>query len=259
MSSAISRNKAKRGRPRRQLEIKDAFARRLRQLVPDDRFPTQRMKADAVGLPVSTLRAYWNGEARPTYEALLAIIESSGCSADWLLRGKGSMFPDQARPLQVSTGKQSGADGRASEEPETYGQGRLVAVPVLKDPTMLAPGHFIQRHDPVGYCAIRADWCPHPAETECVLVADDSMAPSIPSGGIIAIDRSETRPERLVGRIVAIWQPQVGMVSIRRLYRAPQSGRYVAVPDNPTAENGPFDLGDDDSIIGRVRAVHAQI
>ena len=47
------------------------------------------------GMAYPSLRDYYSGLRKPGFDAIAAIVAFTGVSADWLLLGKGSMFPDE--------------------------------------------------------------------------------------------------------------------------------------------------------------------
>ena len=91
-------------------------------------------------------------------------------------------------------------------------------------------------------------------------VKGDSMEPAIPDESIVTIDKTYTRPESCVGRVVAIYIGATEDVTIRRLQRDNvQPRRYIGIPDHMTPQNRPHVLEEGDRIIGRVMSVHATV
>jgi hypothetical protein len=95
-------------------------------------------------------------------------------------------------------------------------------------------------------------WLPHPRETIGVRLDDDSMHPILPEGSVVAIDRTQTDPERLQGRMVAACpegRPLIRWLEI--------SGRHLIFrPNQPSREHPliPIELDRPDPglIIGQV-------
>jgi hypothetical protein len=54
-----------------------------------------------------------------------------------------------------------------------------------------------------GHVLAYRQWIPHPRETVAVRLRDDAMAPILPVGSVVAIDRSVRDPAALQGRMVA--------------------------------------------------------
>ena len=49
---------------------------------------SQKDFAEAANMPLSSLKVYLSGKKRPGFDALAAIVKTSGVSADWLLTGE---------------------------------------------------------------------------------------------------------------------------------------------------------------------------
>jgi SOS-response transcriptional repressor LexA len=99
---------------------------------------------------------------------------------------------------------------------------KLVAIPVLSAvaATHGSKGDLVQDLDDVPIqemLAAPAMWCPHPAETSCLRVCGASMSPMINDNDIVAVDRSETNPMDLSGKIVVTWQRETGLTLSRFL------------------------------------------
>ena len=76
-------------------------------------------------------------------------------------------------------------------------------------------------------------WLPHPKETVAVRLVDDSMAPILPAGSVVAVDRSVTDPVKLQGRMVAAapeGQPMIRWLEV--------TGRHLILrPNQPTRDH----------------------
>ena len=84
-----------------------------------------------------------------------------------------------------------------------------------------------------GYIMAYRQWLPNPSETVGVRLDDDSMHPILPSGSIVAVDRSVVDPLPLQGRIVAACpegrEPVIRWLEI--------SGRHLILrPNQPSKE-----------------------
>lgn len=76
-------------------------------------------------------------------------------------------------------------------------------------------------------------WLPHPKETVAVRLEDDAMAPILPAGSVVAIDRSVTDPIKLQGRMVAASVDGVSMVRWLEV-----TGRHLILrPNNPSKDH----------------------
>jgi len=167
-----------------------------------------------------------------------------------------------SRPVAILAQRQGERYQAVNEREESYGEvAGLVAIRVLHDPAAAGPGRTITDADVEGWGVIHRNWCPHPEQTDYVRVKGDSMEPTLPDGALVTIDRAERDADKLVGHVVAIWRGEPGEVTIKRLLKSRETGRYVASPDNRSAEHVPFevDLEDEDRIIGHIRSVHAPV
>lgn len=122
-----------------------------------------------------------------------------------------AMFPDLE--IVVAGNRKKGRLGIKSH---------LVAVPVLAAHAATHGGAGDQFLDldeipAQEMIAAPAMWCPHPADTTCLRVRGASMAPLINDGDIVAVDRSDTNPMDLSGKIVVTWQRENGLTLSRFL------------------------------------------
>ena len=72
------------------LTPKTLFAKRLKVLINNDSFRSFEAKCH---LTNGAVTKYLNGRL-PQFDALVSICMATGCSADWLLLGKGKPFPE---------------------------------------------------------------------------------------------------------------------------------------------------------------------
>lgn len=186
------------------------------------------------------------------------LVLKTGCSSKWLLTGEGKMFEKAEGDRSVIIHFRHGANGATPGEREGA-NGHLVAIPVLRDAAAAGPGRVIKEDDVDGVGIIHRAWCPHPESTDYVRVKGDSMAPTIPDGAMVTIDKSRTESSRLIGKVVAIWIADEDDVTIKRLMYDARKKRLKAVPDNITLDNLPFDLTERDRIVGEVQSVHAPV
>lgn len=59
-------------------------------------YPSTKAFSEATGIPYPSLRNYLTGEKKPGLDALASILASLNVSSDWLISGKGAMFPQHA-------------------------------------------------------------------------------------------------------------------------------------------------------------------
>lgn len=72
-------------------------------------------------------------------------------------------------------------------------------------------------------------WCPHPNQTVCATIVDDSMSPTIPKNAVVCIDRAEQSADRLNGKIVVVCHPNQGY-RVARLQR--RNSHEILAPEN---------------------------
>ena len=131
---------------------------------------------------------------------------------------------------------------------------KLVAIPVLSahvathgeqgDPTVSLED--AASSELIGAPAV---WCPHPAYTSCLRVRGSSMSPLIHEDDIVAVDRAETDPWQLSGKIVVTWQREKGLTLSRFLVV-----RGVQLLESENREYEPIKLGKNRNwrIVGKV-------
>jgi len=211
----------------------------------------------------------WEKERTIPARVIAKVAGEYGVSPAWLLTGKGEMVPAaesehlrnaEIRVIAVSKTSGAGRTRARTYVPEQDEMGDFFVLPLLRDAAAAGPGRQIRDDDVEGPAIIHRNWCPNPELTDYVRVSGDSMGPTIPHGSIVTIDKSQSDPRQLVGRVVAVYIAQTEDVTIKRLRRDDLSpDRYIAVPDNMTTENPPHILDADDRIIGRVTSVHAEV
>lgn len=127
-------------------------------------------------------------------------------------------------------------------------------------PDEIAAGQPLAVRDrPEGVVVIHKEWCPRPEVCVAVRVSSTgrSMEPTIPAGAIVVIDTSVVRPERLIGKIVAIYKGDHGIeegVTIKRLAQTKRG--WCGVPDNRDPDFQIIVIEEGDRIIGKVASVH---
>lgn len=188
------------------------------------------------------------------------IINGTGCSAEWLMCGRGQMLPQPVtvRPVVICTAEQGKRYEGIAEDVGEYNGEQFVAIRVLRDAAAAGPGRVIKDEDIEGWGVIYRGWCPHPEESDFIRITGDSMEPTIPDGAFVTVDRSEKNPDDLIGNVVAVYQAESDAVTVKRLFQR-KNNAFVAVPDNHNLENVCFELKEADHIIGHVRSVHAPV
>ena len=77
------------------------------------------------------------------------------------------------------------------------------------------------------------------------------MESTIHDGGIVAVDRAQRDPRRLIGKVVALRRD--GGVTVKRLTTA-EGGLWIARPDNPQSPETLVFRDDEivDAVVGKV-------
>jgi hypothetical protein len=78
-------------------------------------------------------------------------------------------------------------------------------------------------------------WLPHPGETVGVRLSDDAMHPILPSGSVVAIDRTVNDPRVLQGRMVAACPEGVPIIRWLDL-----SGKHMILRPNQASREHPM-------------------
>lgn len=219
--------------------------------------------ARRLGLPARTWYNYESGVTVPA-EVLLSFIEQTGSNPIWLLTGQGRKYSrgpeDQIiadlTPVQLI---RCGLEKLEREPQEVVlvapgelpagSSSEFVAVDLVKRRSLCDPSGA---HRPEGHVLAYRQWIPHPRDTLAFQLDDDAMAPILPSGSVVAVDRQVRDPEQLQGRMVAALSG--GEPIIRWLDVA---GRHLILrPNQPHRDFPmiPFEVGDParNPIVGQV-------
>lgn len=217
---------------------------------------TQQAFAAALGIDQQRLSGYENGTKVPHH--VIAGLVRMGANPYWILFGEGAMRGGPSSDETIR-GQEIKVISAHTGEFDEKAMSQFYALPLYADEVAAGSPLDVRDTEIEGPAIIHQAWCPHPEETDYVRVhsTGDSMEPTIPAGSIITIDRHETDPGRLLGKVVAIGMLEGG-VTIKRLQRTERGG-YVGVPDNPAAVDKAVTIGEGDRIIGLVNTVHARI
>jgi SOS-response transcriptional repressor LexA len=196
-------------------------------------------------LPARTWYNYESGVTVPA-EVLLHFIDQTGTNPLWLLTGQGPKYrgnsedqilarltPEQLirrglekleqEPHEVVVVASASHHGEISSP---FVAVELIPLSALDQPMPPSEGHVLAYRQ----------WIPHPRETVAVRLADDAMAPILPSGSVVAVDRAQRDPTTLQGRMVAA-MPVGGQPMIRWLDLA---GRHVILRPNQPSQQFPL-------------------
>jgi len=108
---------------------------------------------------------------------------------------------------------------------------QFACVPLLSDRAAAEFTGSIGADAIESYCIIYRRWLSAPEGTICARLTDDSMAPILNDGSIVAINRTRRGPGGLNGKIVAVHQPGRGGLLIRRVVMDEQHLSFT--PENP--------------------------
>lgn len=207
---------ARKKTPKVRVNIKASLSRRLRE-IRQELFGEHGGPelARRLSLPARTWYNYETGVTVPA-EVLLGFIDQTGTNPLWLLSGEGPKYQNAEHDQVLSSLSPIELIRRGLEKLEQEPNDVVIVAPenmpgeALSDfvAVSLVPMQALTRR-PVNHAAVEGyimayrQWLPNPAETLGVRLNDDSMYPILPSGSIVAIDRSVTDPKLLQGRLVA--------------------------------------------------------
>ncbi len=133
-----------------------------------------------------------------------------------------------------------------------------VAVPVLRPTSSTKNVSQLTVGDIASYALIPTEWVPRGGVLVAFRMSDSSMAPMIPLGAVVIVDRRAVETEKVGNKVVAMFLQSKGL-RIRRFVRDPLSGVMMGLPviegRRGKCSFRP-DLGD--QIIGRIVGILAQ-
>jgi hypothetical protein len=239
---------ARKKTPKLRLNIKAALSRRLREirqeLFGDHGGPEL---ARLLNLPARTWYNYETGVTVPA-EVLLDFIDHTGVNPEWLITGEGSRYRRDSDEITLAELSPIELIRRGLEKIEQ--QPNHVALVAPEGPSgevlseylavgIVALQDLARRSvDPLpvdGYVLAFRNWLPHPSETVAIRLDDDAMAPVLPAGSVVAIDRSVSDPRRLHGRMVAACPEGEPLIRWLDL-----SGRHLILRPNVPSEQYPL-------------------
>lgn len=114
-------------------EEKDAAAKaRVKEAILTTRLNLKQF-AREINMAYPTLRDYFSGLRKPGFDALASIASYTGVSAEWLLLGKGVMFPHDLTPMNTVDEKLLGVIVRQVALASAELDGEMVAEDGLGD------------------------------------------------------------------------------------------------------------------------------
>jgi hypothetical protein len=256
---------ARKKTPKLRVNVKASLSRRLREirqeLFGDHGGPEL---ARRLNLPARTWYNYETGVTVPA-EVLLSFIDQTGANPLWLLSGEGAMYRRGSADLGVAELTPIELIRRGLEKleqepsdvvivaPENLpGQFKSEFVAVSLVPLGELTRESIDPGQVEGYIMAYRQWLPNPGATVGVRLTNDAMYPILPSGSVVAIDRSKRDIHALQGRMVAACpegEPMIRWLEV--------SGRHLILrPNQPSREHPliPVEINgqSDNLIIGQV-------
>lgn len=88
---------AKPGAPERPKEDEE-IRERIKKAISSKNMKLKQFARES-GMAYPSLRDYYSGLRKPGFDAIATLLDFTGVSAEWLLLGRGVMFPDDDSPL----------------------------------------------------------------------------------------------------------------------------------------------------------------
>jgi len=235
--------------------------RRLAQIRERLEGPRGKLRfARKIGESHSNLSRYERGRTVPAH-VLARVVKAYGVSARWLLTGRGrALEPTPAEEIRALHVVPPSPQAEQPSAGTAARPGPFHVLPVLRRLSALAPGHRVSDDEVEGPAVVHTGWCPHPSRTDLVRYDGDGMEPLLPRGAVLAVDRTCTRPEASVGKVVALYIARTGEVTVARLRRdGADPRRYMALPEKVSPHSQPHVLEEGDRVIGRVVGMFAPL
>lgn len=143
-------------------------------------------------------------------------------------------------------------------EKEAKAGDAFAAIPVIKPTSALRPVAELAARDISHHVIIPREWVPRGGVLVAYRMGDSGMAPMVPLGGIVIVDRRPQEASRSLNRILALHLHKKGL-RVRRLVRAQNSDKFFATTIIEGRRSDiPFRPALGDSILGRVVGILAQ-
>ena len=218
-------------------DIKTKFS----ELIESLGFTSIQNFASRAGIHHQTIRSQLDS-GRLSHDVLSKISEFGG-DVNWLLTGRGRMLLSERGGVRdISIGGQ-------------YDTTDLLMIPLYGVRAGAGEAHVVISEQPEKMLAFREDWIRaelrrNPANLFLITVDGDSMYPTMVSGEVVLVDKSETRVST-----DAIYLLQMGGgIIVKRLQWLPD-GRLRILSDNPAFshhEVGQEELSNGIQVLGRV-------
>jgi phage repressor protein C with HTH and peptisase S24 domain len=221
-------------------ELLPEYARRINALRGDR---SQGEFARSLGVSAMAVSHWETGKNAPGSKLYLKLAKmAAGQERKWFLARASSETVDLA--VEAFAPSPFIVDDVALT---TSGGSEFAHIPLVSGGAGAGTARFHQDDVVEGFISLPREMCANGASMKCIRVDGDSMEPTIRDGTIVAVDRTERRPQRLRDQIVAVRHDAEG-VKVKRLVWFDE--KYVLASDKrgyPT-----FDLEPDWEIAGRV-------
>ncbi|MFA5121906.1 XRE family transcriptional regulator [Zavarzinia sp.] len=197
------------------------FAERLRAAIRRSGKKKSQI-ADAAGMSAVQLSQYLAGNYVAKAEVAARLAAALGVQVRWLMDGT---IEEKTPSVTIL------APGSKPEKMNKRQTGTYYLLPLISGEAAAGSPSEVDELQVEDWIPsiFNSDWCPHPDRTVCVRVRGDSMEPTIPDGGLVAVDLEQRDPRCLLGKIAAIRHD--GGVAIKRIFQA-ENHAWVARPDN---------------------------
>ena len=183
-----------------------------------------------LGVTKNTVSNWELGQNEPSVEMLVRLSDLA--TESWK-----SLFLDHAKGKSGLTGSAidgivaMGADlGDVEARQKPKQSPNFASIPLFMGFAGAGDARLNDNEEREGVISVPRSLCAHPEETVCIRISGESMEPTISRDSIVAIDRSQRRIDKLLGRIVAARNDDDGLI-VKRLVRI--EGRDVLASDNP--------------------------
>ena len=182
--------------------------------------------AKELGVSQTTIFRWLSGENYPDARVLLKLADILGVSVQYLLTGKDPPRPAYAGiPNFELVSYEEWLRKINNKEPLE----NFVAIPLVSGYAACGAGAVLE-NEIESFVVIYQEWCrKNPKNYLAVRIIGDSMLPTLRDGDIVAIDKTQRNPERLIKKLVAVNSED--FCYIKRLTRT-KSGLYIATSDN---------------------------
>lgn len=231
------------------VNVKASLSRRLREIRQEQYGDHGGPElARRLSLPARTWYNYETGVTVPA-EVMLAFIDQTGANPLWLLSGDGPKYRSgledtvlaELSPIQLIRRGLEKLEQEPSEAVFTVPE--AVSGEAASDfvAISLVPlAELSRRPEPPeprveGHILAYRKWLPPPKDTVGVRLTDDSMAPILPIGSVVAVDRAVTDPDLLKGKMVAASPDGTPMIRWLEV-----SGRHLILRPNQSSPEHPL-------------------